>query len=91
MRFVRFRLAVVMALVLVPLGVVNIALAGSTGPAGGNADPFEYWTPERVASAVPRDLVVDHRGLAYLRSAHGGLEPYGHSSYPTASRGQDSN
>lgn len=37
------------------------------------------WTAEAAASAAPRDLVIDHRGLGYLRSSDGELTPYGHS------------
>src|SRR5437870_2952573 len=39
----------------------------------------KYWTPARRAAATPRDLVIDERGLGYLRGRNGGLEPYGHS------------
>jgi hypothetical protein len=39
---------------------------------------IDYWTVERRAAAVPRDLRVDHRGLGYLRRPDGSLEPYGH-------------
>jgi hypothetical protein len=38
----------------------------------------EYWTSERRASAIPRDLVIDARGLGYLRRPDGSLQPYGH-------------
>jgi hypothetical protein len=38
---------------------------------------IEHWTPERRAAATPRDLLIDERGLGYLRTAEG-LEPYGH-------------
>ena len=38
----------------------------------------EYWTSERRASAVPRDFVIDSRGLGYLRRPDGSLQPYGH-------------
>ncbi|MCH7584195.1 MAG: hypothetical protein IH941_03435 [Acidobacteria bacterium] len=72
------RILGVLIVVLVSLGMFTMAMADDGG-VDGNTNPFEYWTPERVASAVPRDLVIDHRGLGYLRSADGGLEPYGHS------------
>ena len=39
-----------------------------------------HWTSERRAAAVPRDLRVDRRGLAYLRDANGSLQGYGHSN-----------
>lgn len=39
---------------------------------------IEYWTSERRATAIPRDLVIDPRGLGYLRRPDGSLVPYGH-------------
>ena len=39
-----------------------------------------FWTAERIASAQPRDLVVDQRGLWYLKGRQGKLTPYGHST-----------
>ena len=33
-----------------------------------------------MASATPRDLFLDHRGLAYIRGSDGSLEPYGHTT-----------
>ncbi|MEE8496372.1 MAG: hypothetical protein V3S21_07830, partial [Xanthomonadales bacterium] len=38
----------------------------------------EHWTQERLENAIPRELVIDSRGLAYLRMPNGFLEPYGH-------------
>lgn len=38
----------------------------------------EHWTKERRAAAIPRDLVIDERGLGYLRHPDGSLRPYGH-------------
>ena len=40
---------------------------------------IDHWTPERRAAAIPRDLVIDARGLGYLRKPDGSLQPYGHS------------
>jgi len=40
---------------------------------------IDHWTKERRAAATPRDLVIDARGLGYLRKTDGSLEPYGHS------------
>ncbi|MGH9275126.1 MAG: trypsin-like serine peptidase [Acidimicrobiales bacterium] len=58
--------------VTLPVGAV-----APTGPGGGAA---EHWTPERMAAATPRDLVIDGRGVAYLRRADGSLEPHGHTT-----------
>ena len=43
------------------------------------AKVIEHWTPERRAAAIPRDLVIDHRNLGYLRAPGGELLPYGHN------------
>lgn len=66
------------------------ALIGSATLIGGaHAAPseraqkvFDFWTAERVAKAQPRDLVIDERGLGYLRGKDGNLTPYGHSVRP---------
>jgi hypothetical protein len=39
-----------------------------------------FWTSKRIAAAQPRDLVIDHRGMAYLKGKGGKLSPYGHSN-----------
>ena len=39
---------------------------------------IQYWTEERRANAIPRDLAIDPRGLGYLRRRDGSLQPYGH-------------
>lgn len=49
---------------------------GAIDPA--KARVIEHWTPERRAAAIPRDLVIDPRGLGYLRKPDGTLVPYGH-------------
>ena len=41
---------------------------------------MEHWTPERVEAAQPRDLVIDHRGLGYVRGKGNKLKPHGHST-----------
>jgi hypothetical protein len=58
---------------------VSVAFADSRGPGDEAQESFAYWTADRIADATPRDLVIDQRGLAYLRSADGGLNPYGHA------------
>ena len=42
------------------------------------AQVVSHWTAERRAAAIPRDLVIDSRGLGYLRRADGSLVPHGH-------------
>ncbi|WP_028865631.1 trypsin-like serine peptidase [Psychromonas aquimarina] len=38
---------------------------------------IEHWTLERRHQAIPRDLVVDHSGNAFLKGRNGQLTPYG--------------
>lgn len=45
---------------------------------------IEHWTKERRAKAVPRDLVIDSRGLGYMKRPDGSLRPYGHDIAPEA-------
>lgn len=40
---------------------------------------INYWTKTRIAGAIPRDLVLDERGLGYLRRPDGSLQPHGHN------------
>ena len=52
-------------------------VAQQAGPGNNRSmDPakarvVEYWTNERRASAIPRDFVIDSRGLGYLRRPDG--------------------
>jgi hypothetical protein len=55
------------------------APANPADPPGRDSDVIAHWTPRRIASAQPRDLVIDHRGLAYLKAADGSLRPYNHA------------
>lgn len=59
----------------------SVAAGLSAGPPAGGG-PVDHWTSSRVAAAVPRDLVVDQRGLGYLRGARGELTPHGHTVMP---------
>lgn len=64
------------------LAAASIAVVSAEVTAGRPAADdgvVSSWTPERIAAAQPRDLVVDARGLGYLRSSDGGLTPYGHT------------
>ena len=65
----------------------SLALLISPDAAAQSARAFEvraaqavkHWTPERRAAAIPRDLVIDERGLGYLRAPGNVLVPYGHN------------
>ena len=48
--------------------------------APGKASIIDHWTGERRASAIPRDLVIDPRGLGYLKRPDGSLVPHGHAT-----------
>jgi Bacterial Ig domain len=82
------RLAAAVATGAVVLGTLALAPSASSAPPSGS--PSDYagdpgavaalWTPEARAAAIPRDLVIDERGLGYLKRADGSLEPYGHST-----------
>lgn len=39
-----------------------------------------HWSKERRAHAIPRDLVIDSRGLGYRRRPDGTLQPHGHET-----------
>ena len=72
------------AVVALLVGATSVgAQAGPNGAAPDTAASVDrgasYWTPARRAAAQPRDLVIDERGLGYLKRADGTLEPYGHS------------
>jgi hypothetical protein len=74
------------------VGIVAVALCAATlawggaavGASADSSSPNRGWNAERLAAAVPRDLVIDHRGLAYLRDAGGRLTPHGHATAAVA-------
>jgi len=80
----RFSTGAKVALLLSMFMAAGAANAQQGGSAPGRtiaadkARVIEHWTPERRALAKPRDLVIDSRGLGYLRGWDGSLEPYGH-------------
>ncbi|MCI0436843.1 MAG: hypothetical protein L0271_24870, partial [Gemmatimonadetes bacterium] len=68
--------------ILMALGfTAATAAAPVSGPGAGEARHariVKHWTGDRRAAAMPRDLVIDTRGLGYLRRPDGALQPYGH-------------
>lgn len=74
---------VVLAVLAATFGVSGAAGARPSGADAGdnrnNAAVFDYWSADRIASAIPRDLVIAKNGLGYLRGANGELTPYGHN------------
>ncbi len=77
--------AIVAAGATVLAGLVLAPSVSATPPsnspselAGDPGAVAALWTPAARAAAIPRDLVIDERGLGYLKRADGSLEPYGH-------------
>jgi hypothetical protein len=66
--------AAVLALLAATLVVPPTGAAASPG----DPSPAEHWTAERMAAAIPRDLVLDERGLSYLQRPDGTLQAHGH-------------
>ena len=64
---------------LVLLAGQSAAAPKAGSPSAEHARIVAYWTKERVAAAIPRDLRIDERGYGYLRHPKGSLEPYGHT------------
>ena len=64
---------------LVLLAGQSAAAPRAGSPSAEHARIVAYWTKERVAAAIPRDLRIDERGYGYLRQPNGSLEPYGHT------------
>lgn len=62
------------------LVVAGLLTTGGPAGAGGGEDPAARWNAARRAAAVPRDLVIDARGLGYMRQPDGTLVPYGHDT-----------
>ena len=82
----------VKAVLLVGAILAGAGIAAPAGAADANAAAVararaEYWTPERMAAAIPRDLIVDERGRGYLRRPDGSLQPRG--SDPAVPTGAD--
>lgn len=82
--------AVALAVALAAAPLVGTGAAPDSGRGQGNGGAAAHWTAARRAAAQPRDLVIDERGLGYLRRADGTLAPHGHAvpaAKPTAPGG----
>lgn len=69
------------------LAATDAAAQSARGLEARAARAIQHWTPERRAAAIPRDLVIDERGLGYLRAPGGQLLPYGHNIAAQAAPG----
>lgn len=72
------RLHLVVAGASLFLAPIAIAQTGGSEIKPDKQRVIDHWTPDRRAAAIPRDLVIDPRGLGYLRLPNGKLQPYGH-------------
>ena len=68
----------ILALSLSADAVAQQAPGGGQSISAASAAVVKHWTSERRANAIPRDLVIDSRGLGYLRRPDGSLRPHGH-------------
>jgi hypothetical protein len=73
-------LVILTAFVITPSIHAPLASADNNRLHADKKKVIEHWTPERMAAAIPRDMVIDERGLGYLRMPDGTFEPYGHST-----------
>jgi len=74
----RIGIAATLTLALIGAALSADAIAQASLAADRKAEVIDHWTSERRAGAIPRDLVIDDRGLGYLRRADGALVPHGH-------------
>jgi hypothetical protein len=84
----RAALAAVSALILA--GGLSAAAQAAPGKSKGQpsakaAAISAHWSNERRKAATPRDLVLDTRGLGYLKAKDGKLTPHGHQVAALAS------
>jgi hypothetical protein len=82
-RWLRGGAAGAVALLVVSTTLVSGAAADVDAAPADRADRVGqvavHWTAARRAAATPRDLVLDQRGLGYLRRADGSLTAHGHT------------
>lgn len=59
--------------------VASTAATGNEQGGGGQNKENRAWSKTEISQAIPRDLVIDERGLAYIRGKSGDFEPHGHT------------
>ncbi len=64
--------------ILLIIALATVAQAEEISKGSTRKPVFDHWTIERINEATPRDLVIDHRGLGYLKGKGGNLKPHGH-------------
>ncbi|OUS26462.1 hypothetical protein A9Q99_18170 [Gammaproteobacteria bacterium 45_16_T64] len=64
--------------ILAGLSFLSVAHADSLSQSMSRKPVIDHWTTERIKGATPRDFVIDHRGLGYLKEKNGNLKPHGH-------------
>jgi hypothetical protein len=87
MRFLPSRLLLsLLGCAVAVAGVTPTIEAAGSPPASASdhARIVAHWTPQRMAAAIPRELLMDERGQGYLRRPDGSLEPYGHTAVAAA-------
>lgn len=58
---------------------LSMASAAAAAPNDRADKVLKHWTAERIAAAEPRDMLIDHRGMGYVRGKKGKLTPHGHA------------
>ncbi len=75
------KLLLVSTSIALSLSLTSVAQA-QNGPSERANKVLKHWTAERIAAAEPRDMLIDHRGIGYIRGKNGKLTPHGHSNKP---------
>jgi len=79
---VLLKIGFTLALATALMSYTSFSQAQGNSISAEKARVINHWTPERINKAIPRDLVIDSRGLGYLRKVDGSLEAYGRSAKP---------
>lgn len=71
----KFKKILITSSVIIPIVFSSVSAA----PSEKSKRVFDYWTAERIAKAIPRQMVKDRKGLGYIKRPNGDLIPHGHS------------